>query len=206
MKSYKGYILILASILFSCNDKDVDYGIGEYRVDLVKVIAGNTFSMLDEQETLLVSEQYFTEIDPGSRILLNYSQIGKRENGFSIKINGGTIVHCDTVIHNSAVINKLGNDPISLETAWSGLNYLNISCYVDYYSNDPIVALILDGYDGQTCRLSFRYDKRDDPAGSRRKIISSFDLSNVLGMPIGEKAVEVTFREKAGDKIVKFDY
>lgn len=179
---------------------------GEYYVDVVKVLSSNTFSKLDQNETLLVSEKSLTSVEAGSRILLNYSYLDKKENGFSVKINGGSSMLCDSIVKNTVLIEQLTSEPILLETVWLGLQYLNVSCYVDFYSNGPVAALVLDEYDGQTCRLSFIYDKRKDPAGSRRKINASFDLSNVLGKPAGTKKVIVSFNNKERDKVFEFTY
>lgn len=198
------WILLFASFLFSCKD-EVDYGIGEYRVDWVKVQSSQTFSMLNRGETLLVGDRSLGNVAVGNRILLNYTRLSEREGGYDVRINGGSSVFCDTVMQKSAVTERLGNDSIRLESVWIGACYLNVSCYVDLYGKGPVVALVLDRIVGNTYYLSFFYDKRNDPAGSRTKVNCSFDLSKVAGMPADDKKIVVTFNGE-GNKSFEFNY
>lgn len=198
------FLLLLSFLLFSCK-KEVDYGIGEYRVDWVKVISPNSFSLLNLNETLLTSETTLSNIKEGSRLLLNYSYLSENQNSYSIRINGGSAVFCDTLMQQSPLTDKLSSEPIILESAWIGLHYLNISCYVDLYQKGPVIALVLDREEGDTYFVSFIYDKKKDPAGSRAKVNCSFDLSSLLNSPDKTKRVIVSFNDST-HKTLEFDY
>ena len=191
------YLTLLLLLLLGCND-EVDYGIGEYRVDLVKVISGSEFSLLNNDETLLRSSNSLRSYKEGDRILLNYSY---SESGNFVKINTATTVFCDTIIDLSKVKN-IGNDALTLENCWLGLNYLNITCSFDYYKEKARVALILErtSIDNKTCYLSFRYDKNEDTSGSLRRLYASFDLEELLGKPKGEKKIIVSFNASNYEK------
>ncbi len=185
------YLLFFFLCLSGCND-ETDYGIGEYRVDLVKINSGTSFSMLNSSETSLLSENELKNATAGKRVLLNYSITGQQGNSQTIRINSYSAVFCDTIIPLSKAPN-MGNDPINFESAWIGLNYLNIDFYGDYHSDKVAVALMHEKTTGATAYLTFRYDKLKDPPGSRSKFRTSFDISNVLGLPDGSKTVVVSF-------------
>ncbi len=184
------YLFIFTLLLFGCND-EIDYGLGEYRVDLVKIISGNTFSLLNNEETKLYSPFSLNGVTSGNRILLNYSQTGEQNDGYKIKINGIQFVASGTLENADYV--AIGNSPIVFESAWIGLNYMNISFFGDHHSQTPYAKLLLESVIGSTYHISFRYDKRNDPPGVRTHYYTSFDLSPLLGPPGGGKTINVCF-------------
>ncbi len=180
---YNCQLSIVFSILLLCScNKETDYGVGEYRVDMVKVESDNSFSLLDKNETTLYNAdaKKIQGIEPGNRILLNYSYLDQKQNGYDhvIKVNGASWVHCDSV---RTIMSSLKDDPIYFESAWIGQNYLNMSFYIDQHTETHQIALIQTNTTNVSgnhyTHLELRHDNKDDSPGSRKKINASFDLS-----------------------------
>jgi hypothetical protein len=174
-------------VLLSGCREEIDYGIGEYRVDWVKVESNKVFSLLDSRGTTLYNAgETAIHVNAGDRIVLNYSYIDAPTAGFdrSIRINGGSPVMCGNLKMPVTLqeLSRLKDDPIIFESAWIGRGYLNISFYLDMKGESQHSIQLLRSpvpcpTDPDAVCLLFRHDNGNDPAGSRRKLHASFDIS-----------------------------
>ena len=210
MNLYRTIFSVLFVLLFcGCSD-EVDYGVGEYRVDWVEVHSGSLFSLLDNQGTLLSSNNFIRGLDEGDLAILNYTPIKQTADGYTIAINGAVLVQKFPITLQDRVSPDLNDDSITLESCWIGRNYLNISCYIDVYKANPTVILVYQGVDDDntTHHFSYQHSKNEDQKGSRAKTHLSFDLSQVMGEPRGDKMVLVTFKTGEPDqkKTVELEY
>lgn len=205
MDNRRLHILIIIVCLFlpACGGDDVDYGLGEYKVDLVTVAKQNNadiYFVLDNGKTLFSLDNALVpaNIQNGQRVLLNYSFTSEKTSGFdyTVKINYiSGIVQGNLEKIGPADLSALKNDPVQFESVWIGGKYLNMTFYFDYHSGQHQISLVRDTTIQQTdiVYLQFRHDRKNDPPGSRRKVIASFDLSKALGNPEGNKELSVEF-------------
>lgn len=180
--------LLCILLFFGCSKEEIDYGLGEYRVDWVEVKSSRVFSLLNDRETTLYNtgENFINDPEAGNRLILNYAYSDKPAPGYDygIEVNGITPVTCGELkALPEQSINGLKNDPIIFESAWIGRQYLNISFYLDIKSTHHTIALVKANtphpdYPDATALL-FRHDKKGDGAGSRKKVYASFDISSL---------------------------
>jgi hypothetical protein len=190
----------------SCEKEAVDYGLGEYYVEIVTALNDNAFR-LDTGKTIYnTNKETYKDFKEGDRVYLNFSYLENDQiaiHGAS-KISSGEL---KAVAQNDFA--GYADDPVRLESAWLGSHYLNILFYMDYKSVKHTIALItgeLQKNDPEV-NLYFRHDKKDDPAGYPTKVYVSFDLSKVLGEPQGDRTVHVRFNTtNYGDKTCEFKY
>jgi hypothetical protein len=182
------YFILCIFLLLGCSNDEVDYGLGEYRVDWVEVKSPRVFSLLNERETMLYNteENVINNLKTGDRVILNYAYSGKPASGYDygIKINGISPVICGELkTLPEQDMNKLKNDPVIFESVWIGRKYLNISLYLDINSKQHNIGLVKSNAphpDYPNAKyLLFRHDKNDDSAGSRKKVCASFDIGSL---------------------------
>ena len=206
LKNYK-LILIILLLPAACSEDKVVYDTGEYKVDLATVQINNDKQafLLDNNE-LLLSAGLHKNIEAGQRVMLNYSYLPETSSGYDyvVKINGITAITQSKLAEvNSETINTTANDPVRLESVWIGSHYLNIIFYINYHSKKHSISLITDKAKTHEEEVSiyFRHDNNDDPEGYMRKVIASFDLSDVLGEPVSDRRLLVDINsDKYGSK------
>ena len=195
------YVFVFSCVFFlsfiSCSEDEVVYDIGEYKVDLATVGQNddNQFFLLDNNISLLNSNNN-NALESGQRILLNYSFLPEKsiEYDHVIKVNAISAITQGKLSEVSQTsIDTIPNDPIYLESVWIGSHYLNICFYINYHSHKHSIFLITDKEKttNESISIYFRHDANNDPPGYMRKIIASFDLSNVLGKPDGRRELIV---------------
>ncbi len=209
-------LVITILLLTSCSKNDVDYGLGEYRVDLATVskqTGSDVYFILDNEKTLFSPDYTVPEnLKDNQRVQLNYSIISDKIQKFDyqVKINGlSAISQGDLVQMAGWAIDTLKNDPIQFESVWIGSKYLNMTGYLDYYSIPHRITLVQDTTIKQNNMvfIEFRHDKRNDPPGPRRRLVASFDLSKVLGEPQQNKNLLVKFNtSNYGEKTYNLVY
>ena len=193
------YKLILIILLLSaaCSEDKVVYDIGEYKVDLATVQINNDKQafLLDNNE-LLLSNVHYQNIESGQRVRINYSYLPETSSGYDyvVKINGITAtVQSKLTEVDSTAVDTVANVPVHLESAWVGSHYLNIIFYINYHSTKHTISLITDKTTTQEKEvlIYFRHNDNDDANGYMRKVIASFDLSDILGEPLSDRLLLV---------------
>jgi len=199
------FCLLLATVLFSCENKTVDYGLDTYYVELVTAQNGNEF--LTDKGILLVAtpdgnQKTYTL---GDRVLLNYTLLSASSgDNYSVRINGSAKIPLGQLaLTNDSVIRSSSKEPVLLESVWLGSHYLNMQFYINYKSQTHKIGLLADStrLESDTLRLYFIHDTNNDPPGYPSHTCLSFDLKDVLGDPGKVRPISVQINtDNYGDK------
>ena len=205
--------ICLLACLFSCSEDKVVYDIGEYKVDLATVrIKNNEQFFLLDSEISLLNREIIKNLNDGQRVLLNYSYLSETVSGYDhvIKVNNASLVILDKLSAvNSVTIDTIANDPIRLESIWIGNKYLNISFYMNYNSQKHSISLITDKSktDEESINIYFRHNNNNDAPGYLRRVIASFDLSEILVKPDSDRIlITHVYSDNYGEKEYRFRY
>ncbi len=212
MKLYYYLFLFIPLLLFaSCEGDEVDYGLGEYQIELTTCLNSNTL-LLDNGKLLTTDNPLSSQYNDGDRIYLMFSYVNDDIESVNRKIS----VHSSSKIPLGKVqlmskeeIDEQINHPIRLESVWTGSRYLNMLFYIEFNSVAHSIGLICDkeALEQGNIELYFLHSRNDDAPGAPVKSVLSFDLSSELGEPIGEKDITVHINSSNyGDKTYTFVY
>ena len=182
-------LYLIVPLLVACSEDEVVYDIGEYKVDLATVQMDNDRqSFLLDNYALLLNGGNVRNLEAGQRVLLNYSYLTEKQTGYDyvVKVNGvGFITQGKLLEVDSITIDTIANKPVYMESVWIGSNYLNLSFYMNYNSQRHSITLLTDKNKTGDDEISvfFRHNDNNDSPGYMHKVIVSFDLSTVLGLP-----------------------
>ena len=198
--------LVLA--LVSCSPDAVDYGFGDYYVEIVTALGDNAFR-LDKGQTIYDSNETAKQsYSSGDRVYLYFSYGNTPSD--PVTIHAAAKIFSDALKSISAeTLSQQANDPVRFESAWIGSHYLNLHIYFEYHSQAHKIALAIDEkrVDDAEIHLYFRHDTNNDAPGYLTSLYVSFDLSKVLGQPRGDRDVLVHFNTtNYGDKTCIFKY
>ena len=207
-----GLVVLFLFLFSACSDDDVDYGYGEYKVDIVTYLAPNSFLLDNGKTAYNVEPKTSREYEEGDRIWLHYSFLPDIKSGydFAIRVNGSSKITKSKLLPVKAdTIGDFKNDPIQFESAWIGSHYLNMQFYMDFKSEPHQIALITDSkkLKNDSIWIYFRHDINNDPPGYANHVIASFDLKELLGEPQHNKVLFVNFNtSNYGDKMLELKY
>jgi len=211
MKKWVFFSTLIASILLSCEDKTVDYGLDEYYVEIVTAQSNDIF-ISDNGKFIISSNKSKNNFSSGDRVFINYTLLGTNSSGdYNVRINGSAkIPQANLTLTNEDTLNKSAREPVLLESVWLGSHYLNMQFYINFKSVAHKIALLADstGIKSDTLRMYFMHDTAGDPPGYPSHSYLSFDLKEVLGnrenipRPI---TVQIN-SSNYGDKIYSFEY
>jgi hypothetical protein len=192
--------------LASC-DSVVDYGLGEYYVELATALDEPAFR-LDNGHTVYDSHRTAGQsFASGDRIYLNFSYGASPSD--PITVHGAAKIFSDTLRTQPAdQLSQQKNHPIRFESAWTGSHYLNMKFYIEYRSQTHKIALLTDEAltNNPEIHLYFTHDKTNDTAGYWTPLYASFDLSRILGQPLGNRTLSVHVNTPTADNIYTITY
>jgi len=185
--------IVLVSLLSSCEDKTVDYGLDVYYVNIATAQNANEF-LLDNGETVIAKnfDKNAKTYAFGDRVILNYTVLSPGDN--NVRINGSVKVPLGKItLANDSAIHSAPKEPIILESAWLGSHYLNMQFYFDYMFETHKIGLLVDStrLDSDTLRMYFVHDTNNDPPGYPVHSYLSFDLKDLLGDPGKSRPISV---------------
>lgn len=172
-----------------CEKESVDYGLGDFRVDLVtcQMVDGVPSFVLDNG-IRLIPEQTLSELSQhvGSRFLVNYVFCGddvgqEREatvHSFS-RILTDTVRYC-----TSEELKRMADDPIGLISLWCSGGYMNVRFKIEV--NQQIHALQMfarepeEGGNTDTLQLELRHNGYFDVPGYYSAGYGSFYIGHLL--------------------------
>jgi hypothetical protein len=211
--NYKLSILfiIIASFVFSCEDKTVDYGLDKYFVEIVTAQNENEF--LCDKGNLLVATGNTRNYASGDRVLINYTLLSAATfngGGSAIRINNSTkIPPAKLTLSDESTIHSSQKEPVLLESIWLGSHYLNMKFYIYYNSITHRIGLLTDStrLDSDTLRIYFTHNTNNDPPGYLANSYLSFDLKEVLGDPEKSRPIAIQINtSNFGNKTYHFEY
>jgi hypothetical protein len=194
---------------FSCaSSPAVDYGLGEYYVEIVTALEQDGFRLDTGKTVYNVDKGDNHAYEPGDRVYLNFSYLEGSSDQITVhgaaKISTGELKSLST-----QTIASYPDDPVRLESAWTGSCYLNAQFYIEYQSEAHKIALMIDEntVNDPEVKLYFRHDKNNDSPGYLTPAYVSFDLKKVLGEPLGNRSLTIDFNTtNYGNKTYTFKY
>ena len=204
----KGIFIFALLLLGACEDDSVNYGLDKYYTEIATTLNPGTF-LLDNGKTVYSIENgNFPDLESGQRVYLRFSYLEDDSNQITIhscsKISQGVL----TAIP-SQEISALANDLIRFESAWIGSHFLNIQFYMEYKSETHQITLAIDetNVNDEEVNLYFRHDKKEDAPGYPVLVLVSYDLSEVLGEPKGDRKLSINFNtSNYGDRNFQYIY
>ena len=208
------FIIFIAFIfiLFSCEDKTVDYGLDVYYVELVTAQNDNEFLTDHGKKIVATANENKKTYASGDRVLLNYTLLSSTasDDSYKVRINGSVKIPLGKItLSNDSNINSAQREPVLLESVWIGSHYLNMQFYFNYKSATHKIALLADSTSikSDTLRMYFIHDTNNDPPGYPTHVYLSFDLADVLGPPGNARNISVQVNtSNYGDKVYGFEY
>ncbi|MCL1936962.1 MAG: hypothetical protein FWF52_01020 [Candidatus Azobacteroides sp.] len=201
--------LLFFFLFFACTSSDsVDYGLGEYYVEITTALGDNAF-LLDSGKTIQsVGGETGRSYEAGDRVFLNFSYIEGSADQITIHASAKIVLGTLTPVEEKD-IEAFANDPIRLESAWIGDHYLNLRIYMEYQSEKHKIGLFTDKerLDQPEIIVYFLHDANNDPPGYPTSLYLSFDLEGALGEPEGNKILQIHFNTtNYGQKIYELNY
>jgi hypothetical protein len=205
-------LFLIIIILSSCENKNVDYGLDTYYVELATAQNATEF-LLDNGKLIVTAPgENAKSYSFGDRVWLNYTLLSPAasQDNYSVRINGSTKIPLGKLaLTNESIIRSAAKDPVMLESVWLGSHYLNLQFYIDYMSASHKIGLLADStrLESDTIRMYFTHDINNDPPGYPSHTCLSFDLESVLGAPGKSQPVSVQINTADyGTKIYEFEY
>lgn len=199
------WIFTLAMLLTGCTSDVVDYGLGDFRIDLATVTSDRNL-LLDNQVTLTPTNIVIpTDYKANSRVMVNYRRTETSgANSYKISINSIAAVNSSTI---KPITQSLPDDPILAESLWIGGDWLNLRIGFEYFGKTHSMELaqrIVSNSD--TIYLELHHAKNGDTPGYWVKTYLSFPIKSYA-----KKGVSVPIKlrvnsAKEGIKYFRFDY
>ena len=205
-------LIVIASILFSCEDKIVDYGLDTYYVEIVTAQIENEFLSDKGIRIVAAPNENQKTYAFGDRVLINYTLLSSTasENSYDVRINGSAKIPLGKLeLSNASSINSAVKEPVLLESVWIGSHYLNMQFYLNYKSVVHKIGLLTDStrLESDTLRMYFTHNSNNDPPGYPSHAYLSFDLQDILGAPGNTRPISVQINtSNYGNKTYEFEY
>lgn len=196
MRTTWPYILftIIASVLLtSCSD-DEYYQYGDFRFDMVTYTGYDNeqgaatyinYPAGDNAPQTLIDRQYApTDLQAGSRILLNYIIDSHNSDGtIAITTRGYTQAFADSLRY-TPIVSTIPMDSISLYSIWRTGNYINLHCRVKYTDSARLMALLADykTINDDTVHCYLMHNTMGAQVYFWRRCYASFDISSVWNL------------------------
>lgn len=167
---------ILLILLFSCTET-IDYGLGDYRVELVTIVenVGGRFYQLDNQDSLLPDVSVNSSLKSGSRALLNYNIAAQKgSKSYNIKVNSAIATNTGSI---KIWTNNLPDDPLRIDGVWLKGDWLNLRLAFSYHTMRHSIDLFRrPSLLNDTLFLDLRHSKNGDNEGYFINTYVSFNL------------------------------
>jgi len=185
-------IVIIGLLCFSssCQKEDINYGYGDFRLDLATVSLSSSMRCyrLDNQMLLFPNDSVPSRFLNNSRVLLNYNVISQTDSiRRKIKVISVSEVNTSTI---KPLVSGLADEPVGLESAWLSGDWLNLRVSFQYMSAKHSMALYQNNsVVNDTIYLEFRHFANGDKPGYTVRTLLSYSLKQYArnGAPVPVK-------------------
>lgn len=133
-----GFFIFMFCFAFSCNEND-SYSLGDFRIAIATVVSEgeNPYSLLLDNGQRLWPAATDVQYAPkyNQRVFVNYTILSGKQNGYDhyVKINDvWNILTKKTMELNAHNADSIGDDPVKINAAWVGNDFLNIDFMFNY--------------------------------------------------------------------------
>ena len=190
------------AVLVSCKKEDVDYGLGDFRLDLATIEDSSNirFFRLDNLDKLFPMTSIASKYTTGSRVLLNYNikeKIGARS--FSVNTNSASSINTAAI---KPLSSNFSDDPLYIESVWQSGDWLNFRLGFEYNSKQHGIALFYyTKAANDTLYLELRHSKNGDTEGY---IINTYASFNLISFSKTGRSVPLKVKVNTSDKGIKY--
>lgn len=198
--------------LFSCEDNSYDYGLDRYYEEIVTALGNQAFQQDSGERLYNMNSSLASSYKEGDRVYLNYTLLDDATPGYdrTVRANRSFAVSTGKISRSDReTIASTHVDSILFESMWIGSHYVNLQFYMDYHSQPHTISMLADSLSvaAGLPQLYFIHNNGDDPPGSRRQVILSFDLKELLGDPEANTPLSIhVVSSNYGDKQYNFIY
>ena len=128
---------------------------------------------LDNGRVLIPGGLKDMDSESGQRVILNYVPLA----GDSIRVNYASPIFTAS-IETEGYPERYSDDPVKLQSAWVGGDYLNLIMEVEYHSKPHSLALLRDN-SSANIDLYISHSRNDDPPGYPQVMYASFLITGL---------------------------
>ncbi len=182
------FVVALFCLAFSCQE-NTGYSLGDFRIGIatIKAESDNSYSLLldNGQHLWPAASDVHHSYKNKQRVFINYTILSDRQNGYDhyVKVNDMWPILTKQIVElNSDNELEIGNDPIQVNAAWIGGDFLNIDFMFNYGGKRPhyinLVKNVLSPAGApNVVELEFRHNAYNSTQSRLHEGFVCFDLS-----------------------------
>ena len=210
-------LAIVLLVAVSCNKKD-EHSLGEFHIDIATVIplGENRYTLLLDNGKRLwpaASDVRYSPIG-NQRVFVNYTTLSGEQSGYDhyVKINDIWNILTKKIIGQTPQnTDSIGNNPVKINEAWVGNDYLNIDFMFNYGGTRPhaINLVINPSYPDatpNTIDLEFRHNAYGSSSTRFYEGFVCFDLKPLQRPDVDSVKLAIKAKEGNEEKTYRVVY
>lgn len=212
------FVFVIAVLtVVSCNKKD-EHSLGEFHIDIATVIPVGErgyLLMLDNGKQLWpAATDVFYLPTENRRVFVNYTTLSDEQGGYDhyVKVNDIWDILTKKIIEQTPQnVDSIGDDPVTINDAWVGNDYLNIDFMFNYGGVRPhAINLVIDSLHPDvtpdTLELEFRHNAYGSLSPRLYEGFVCFDLKPIQRTDTDSVQLTIKAKEGNGAKIFNVVY
>ena len=212
------FVFVIAVLtVVSCNKKD-EHSLGEFHIDIATVIPVGErgyLLMLDNGKQLWpAATDVFYLPTENRRVFVNYTTLSDEQGGYDhyVKVNDIWDILTKKIIEQTPQnVDSIGDDPVTINDAWVGNDYLNIDFMFNYGGVRPhAINLVIDSLHPDvtpdTLELEFRHNAYGSLSPRLYEGFVCFDLKPLQRTDTDSVQLTIKVKEGNGAKIFNVVY
>ena len=212
------FVFVIAVLtVVSCNKKD-EHSLGEFHIDIATVIPVGErgyLLMLDNGKQLWpAATDVFYLPTENRRVFVNYTTLSDEQGGYDhyVKVNDIWDILTKKIIEQTPQnVDSIGDDPVTINDAWVGNDYLNIDFMFNYGGVRPhSINLVIDSLHPDvtpdTLELEFRHNAYGSLSPRLYEGFVCFDLKPLQRTDTDSVQLTIKAKEGNGAKIFNVVY
>ena len=213
------FVFVIAVLtVVSCNKKD-EHSLGEFHIDIATVIPVGErgyLLMLDNGKQLwpAATDVHYLPVGNYQRVFVNYTTLSDEQGGYDhyVKVNDIWDILTKKIIEQTPQnVDSIGDDPVTINDAWVGNDYLNIDFMFNYGGVRPhSINLVIDSLHPDvtpdTLELEFRHNAYGSLSPRLYEGFVCFDLKPLQRTDTDSVQLTIKAKEGNGAKIFNVVY
>jgi len=210
------FFIVLLTVA-SCNKKD-EHSLGEFHIDIATVIpmgeSGYMLVLDNGKQLWPAATDVFYLPTENRRVFVNYTTLSDEQGGYDhyVKVNDIWDILTKKIIEQTPQnVDSIGDDPVTINEAWVGNDYLNIDFMFNYGGVRPhSINLVIDSLHPDvtpdTLELEFRHNAYGSLSPRLYEGFVCFDLKPLQRTDTDSVQLTIKAKEGNGAKIFNVVY
>ena len=210
------FFIVLLTVA-SCNKKD-EHSLGEFHIDIATVIpmgeSGYMLVLDNGKQLWPAATDVFYLPTENRRVFVNYTTLSDEQGGYDhyVKVNDIWDILTKKIIEQTPQnVDSIGDDPVTINDAWVGNDYLNIDFMFNYGGVRPhAINLVIDSLHPDvtpdTLELEFRHNAYGSLSPRLYEGFVCFDLKPLQRTDTDSVQLTIKAKEGNGAKIFNVVY